>query len=138
MTKRPADRSAEDGGSPPISAREVALPGSSTIALRVQPSATRESWRRDAWRECWVVSVTAPPRAGRANAAALAALVRALGVEERSVRWLRAGTTRDKLALVDGIASADIEARLRRSVRGPNGRLANGAPREVRGATSSE
>lgn len=57
----------------------------------------------------------APPREGRANSAALEALARALGVPPDAVTWARAGSSRDKVALVRGLDPNEVEGRLRRA-----------------------
>lgn len=85
-----------------------------SLRLRVTAGASRDAiagWRGDALR----VRVAAPPERGKANEAVLRLVAAALGVERRRLRLVRGATSRDKLVEVDGLAEADLKARLRQS-----------------------
>jgi uncharacterized protein (TIGR00251 family) len=77
-----------------------------TIEVRVIPRAKREhvGGERDGRL---LVRVTAPPVDGKANAAVIAALAKALGVPRRDVAVAGGATSRDKLVRVDGMDADD-------------------------------
>lgn len=87
------------------------------LALHVQPGAAREAWRYDAWRKRWTLSLRARPLKGEANRDALGAIARALGVAPESISWRRAGSSRDKVAVISGLGPLEVEHRLRRASR---------------------
>lgn len=78
---------------------DLALPGAE-IVLRVTPNAARASVVRDG--DVIRISVTVTPEKGKANAAVLKLLAKALGVPKTSLSIIRGGTGRDKLVRVSG------------------------------------
>jgi uncharacterized protein (TIGR00251 family) len=89
-----------------------ARPDDGLLRVRVQPRASRAAI--GAWREdgTLTVRVTAPPVAGRANAAVGALLATALGVPVSAVRVVHGERGRDKLVRVTGLTPAQIRRRL--------------------------
>ena len=86
-----------------------------TISVRVQPRASRN--RVGEYRDgALLVSVTAPPQDGRANAALLELLAEALGVAKSRLRIVRGHTGRDKVVAVDGLTGDEVDHRLGISV----------------------
>ena len=79
---------------------------SATIEVRVIPRAKRPQvgGERDGRL---LVRVAAPPVDGKANAAVVAALAKALGVPKRSIEIVGGATSRDKAVRVGGIAADD-------------------------------
>jgi uncharacterized protein (TIGR00251 family) len=72
------------------------------IAVHVTPRSGRDElcgWSGDELS----VRVTVPPDAGRANAAVVALVGKALGVPKSAVRVVRGETSRHKMLEVDGI-----------------------------------
>ena len=81
------------------------------ISVRVQPRASRDrvlGFRDGTLR----VSVTAPPRDGRANAALLELLADGLGVARSRLRIVRGRAARDKVVEVEGLAMEEVRMRL--------------------------
>ena len=81
------------------------------LALRVTPKARREAIgtvveRPDGAR--LEVAVNAPPEDGKANAAVVALLAKALGLAKGDVRVVQGASSRQKLVLIAGDASALI------------------------------
>ena len=58
------------------------------------------------------ISVAAPAREGRANAAVVALLARTLGVPESTVRVHRGHTSRTKIVVVEGVPEEELLQRL--------------------------
>ncbi len=84
------------------------------LTVRAQPGASRSEvvgWQGGTLR----VRVQAPPLEGRANAAVVELLAKALGVPRRSVRIERGETSREKVIAVDDLDEAEIHRRLDRS-----------------------
>lgn len=81
------------------------------IPLRVQAEA-KNSELVDLAEGILRVKVTAPAREGKANAAVVALLSRALGVPRAHVRILRGHTSRDKVVAIEGMNTEDARARL--------------------------
>jgi len=84
---------------------------SARISVKVVPGASREGvagWLGEALK----LRVAAPPERGRANAAVEAALARALGLPEGSVRVVRGATSPRKLVEIDGLSQAEVHRRL--------------------------
>jgi uncharacterized protein len=79
--------------------RHLALPGAS-FALRVTPCARRNALTAEADGSLRA-HVTAPPEDGRANAAVLALLARALDVAPSRLRLRHGATSRDKVVVLD-------------------------------------
>lgn len=91
-----------------------------TLNVRVQPRASRNrvgEYRDGALR----VSVTAPPRDGRANIALLELLADTLGVAKSRLRIVRGHTARDKVIAVEGLAQPEAERRLAAGVNTQTG-----------------
>lgn len=84
---------------------------SSRLRLRVTPRAGRDAidgLRGGVLR----VRLAAPPVEGRANAALVRLLARALGLPPRDVRVVRGATAREKLLEVDGVDEPEVWRRL--------------------------
>lgn len=78
------------------------------IAVHVAPRSGRDElcgWSGDELS----VRVTAPPDAGRANAAVSVLVGKALGMPKTSVRVVRGETSRHKLLEVDGVDQDTVE-----------------------------
>jgi hypothetical protein len=86
------------------------------LALRVSPGA-RSSAVVGRHGEAWKVRVSAPPEAGRANAAVVELLADTLGVPARTISVVSGHGARDKLVELAGIAPDEIERRLERAGR---------------------
>jgi len=86
-----------------------------TILVRVKPGASRErvGGRYDGPRgPALVVAVRAPAAEGKATAAVLVAVARALGVRRAGVTLTAGATSRDKLLTVED-PPADLAERIR-------------------------
>lgn len=70
------------------------------LTLRVTPNASRAGLVRDG--DVIRISVTVTPEKGKANAAVLKLLAKALGVPKSSLTIIRGGTGRDKVVRVSG------------------------------------
>jgi uncharacterized protein YggU (UPF0235/DUF167 family) len=77
----------------------LAQPGGE-IAVRVTPKASRNAL--DATQTPMRVYVTVVPEAGKANAAVLKLLAKALGVPKSALTLVRGETSRDKLFRIEG------------------------------------
>jgi uncharacterized protein len=62
--------------------------------------------------KAWKIRVSAPPEAGRANAAVVQLLADTLGVPARTISVVSGHGARDKLVELSGIAPEEIERRL--------------------------
>ena len=81
------------------------------LSLRVQPGAKRSEvvgWQGEVLR----VRVQAPPLEGRANAAVVELLARALGIPRGRVTLERGEASRDKVIAVEGLDAAEVRRRL--------------------------
>lgn len=81
------------------------------LKVRVQPNARRSEivgWDGEVLR----VRVAAAPVKGKANAELVDFLAETLGVRRSQVAILRGATSRDKVVGIDGMASAEVRARL--------------------------
>lgn len=78
---------------------DLARPGAD-IAVRVTPGAARVAVAREG--ALVRIAVTEPPEKGRANAAVLALLARAMGVPPSRLTLVRGQGTRDKLFRYSG------------------------------------
>ncbi|HTP54971.1 MAG TPA: DUF167 family protein [Thermoplasmata archaeon] len=87
------------------------VPGA-RLRIRVTPGSSRDSLAWDPWRSCWTVSCRAVPLRGRANQAVAALLAGWLRVPPESVRWERAGSSREKTVRIEGITTPELEQRL--------------------------
>lgn len=90
-------------------------PAGLLLDVRVQPGARKAGIeglvRRDDGRTRLKLKVTDPPEGGRANAAVVALLARALGLPRRDLALVRGETARDKTLALDG-DPADLARRL--------------------------
>ncbi len=82
-----------------------------TLRLRVQPRSGREglAGERDG---ALLVRVKAPPAEGQANAAVIRLLARTLKVPASRLSLLQGQSGRQKLVRIEGLARADLLARL--------------------------
>ncbi len=81
------------------------------IAVKVVPRASQsrvEGWQGDALK----VRLTAPPVEGKANAALIALLAKALGIRAGNVDIIGGETARTKRVRITGLSAADIKTRL--------------------------
>jgi uncharacterized protein (TIGR00251 family) len=82
------------------------------VLVRVRPGASR-TWVGGSYgADALVVTVTAPPVAGRANRAVLVALAEAFGVRRSAVTLLSGQSARDKIVFIAGQPTA-LSKRLR-------------------------
>jgi|TARA_B100000315_G_scaffold209604_1_gene205439 hypothetical protein len=82
-----------------------------SLKVRVQPKAASNQvagYRGDTLR----LRVTAPPEAGKANAAVVSLLAQALGIAKSRVRIVRGHASRDKLVVVETLTPAEVQQRL--------------------------
>lgn len=86
-----------DMKSPDLS--DLATPGA-TLAVRVTPRASRNAVLRDG--DALRVTVTTVPEGGKANAAVVKLLAKALGIPKSRLELLRGETSRDKLFRIAG------------------------------------
>ncbi len=95
-----------------MKASKAAAPtASAIIAVKVVPRASQsrvEGWQGDVLK----VRLTAPPVEGKANAALVALLAKALGVRAGNVDIIGGETARTKRVRITGLSAADITARL--------------------------
>lgn len=85
---------------------------SCTLAIKVIPNAPRTEivgWLGDALK----IKVHAPPVEGRANDALCEFLADHLDLPRRAITVLRGDTSRQKVLRIDGLSSADLQARLK-------------------------
>ena len=85
------------------------------LRVRVHPGARRERIDRRMADGTWRVEVHAAPEAGRANEAVIKLLAAALGVDQSQLQVISGQGSRSKSIKIDGIESADVEARLSQS-----------------------
>ncbi|MFN8151900.1 MAG: DUF167 domain-containing protein [Solirubrobacterales bacterium] len=83
------------------------------LEIRVIPRSSREGI--DGERDGRVlVRVNAPPVDGKANAAVVRVLAKALGVPKGRVSVIRGERSRDKVVAIEGLAASELLARLSR------------------------
>ena len=92
-----------------ISIRESA--GACTFAIRVQPRSRRNEIVGEIG-DALKIAITAPPVEGKANAACIELLAKALKVPRSSVSIAAGETSRNKLMRVVGIRGEQIHLRL--------------------------
>lgn len=85
--------------------------GAVTIAVRVQPRASRDAIA-GTHDGALKVALTAPPVDGEANAALIAFLAKFLGVPKRDVEITQGSTGRQKVVAVRGLTLAAVRERL--------------------------
>ncbi|MGH7563406.1 MAG: DUF167 domain-containing protein [Gemmatimonadota bacterium] len=91
-----------------------AQPPSCKLAVKVAPGSSAngiQGWLGETLK----VRVTAAPERGKANAATLKVLARALGVRPRSLRIVDGATSQRKIVQVEGLTEAEIHHRLERA-----------------------
>ena len=81
------------------------------LRLRVSPGARRPGIAGRHGRG-WKLRVAAPPEDGRANEAVLALLARELELPRSAVTLVSGHAARDKIVVLDGIDSAEVDRRL--------------------------
>src|SRR5262245_33463151 len=81
------------------------------LYVRVVPRAAREALTRDATGK-WRAHLTAPPVDGAANRALVVLLADRLGLPRRAIALLRGERGRDKVIVVEGLSTAEVETRL--------------------------
>ncbi len=86
-------------------------PEGSVLPVRAQPGARRPGVQGEQ-NGALKVAVSAPPEDGRANAALVETLRRALGLKRSQVELLAGHTSRDKRFLIRGVARPELEQRL--------------------------
>ncbi|MGP8078810.1 MAG: DUF167 domain-containing protein [Thermoplasmata archaeon] len=82
------------------------------LSIRVRAGASRDELSWDPWRACWVVSCREPALGGRANRAVAGLMAGWLGSSPGGVRWERAGASRDKVLVADGLSEVEATERL--------------------------
>ncbi|MGV6819913.1 MAG: DUF167 domain-containing protein [Parvularcula sp.] len=91
-----------------------------TVKLRVTPKASRNevggAWEDPDTGPRLIVRVTAPPDAGKANAAVVATLAKAFGLSKSAVTLARGSTSRLKTVTLAG-DQADLSKKLERLMR---------------------
>jgi len=81
------------------------------MSLKIVPKSSRNvvaGWMDDSLKVC----VTAPPDRGKANAAVIETLARALGIPRDAVRIVAGETSRRKVVDIDGLDEREIRRRL--------------------------
>jgi uncharacterized protein (TIGR00251 family) len=81
------------------------------LPVRAQPGA-RQNGVRGEQTGSLKVAVTAPPQDGRANAALVEVLCRALGLKRSQVELASGATGRDKRFLIRGVGRTELEAKV--------------------------
>jgi uncharacterized protein (TIGR00251 family) len=82
-----------------------------SLKVRVQPKAASNQvagYQGDTL----LLRVTAPPEAGKANAAVASLLAQALGIAKSRVRIVRGHASRDKLVMVESLTPGEVRQRL--------------------------
>lgn len=85
--------------------------GSTTIQIRLQPRASRTEVV-GLHGSALKIRVSAPPVEGAANRELGKVLAKALGVPPNAVEIIRGGATRNKVVRIQGLAPAEVRARL--------------------------
>jgi uncharacterized protein YggU (UPF0235/DUF167 family) len=88
------------------------------IQLWVRPGSVRDGLLWDPWRERWVVSCRAPATGGKANREVASLVAGWLDLPSGAVHWERAGSSRAKVLVAEGIHDADADRRLRAHAEG--------------------
>jgi len=79
-----------------------------TFKIRVQPKSSRN--QVDGYKEGVLrLRVTAPPEAGKANAAVVSLLAQTLGIAMNQVRIVRGHASREKLVAVESLTPEEVE-----------------------------
>ena len=83
-----------------------------TLAIRVQPRASRDEIIADADANQLKVRITAPPVDSAANKALLKFIAKSLGLPPRTVTIIRGDKNRSKTLLITGTETSSILAKL--------------------------
>ena len=97
----------------------MSAPVASSLTLRVQPGARRSEivdWHGDSVR----VRVAVPPTRGKANAAVITLLADCLQVARADVTIVRGLSSRDKIVLIAGLDSDELNRRLQIAIDATN------------------
>ncbi len=89
---------------------------SAQLEVRVQPKAKRDALEAGEGRALKAY-VTAPPEGGKANAAVVALLAKALGLAKGRVTIVRGHRGRSKLVRIEGLEEPEARRRLAESER---------------------
>ncbi|HTU55493.1 MAG TPA: DUF167 family protein [Acetobacteraceae bacterium] len=122
----PAGGEPRDAGSEPLPRCAEPCAGGLRVAVKLRPGARRAAFLglvpaapMPGWPAARLsLAVTEPPEAGRANAAAIAALAAALGVKPGAVALIAGKTSRDKLFSIAG-ETAILASRLAALAQNP-------------------
>ena len=87
------------------------------LRVRVHPGARRERIDRRMADGAWRVEVHAVPEAGRANKAVIRLVAECLGVHRNQLRVISGQSSRNKAIEIDGVETAEVEARLERAAQ---------------------
>ena len=91
-------------------------PAGATFAIKVQPRARKNAITGEIG-EALKIALTAPPVEGKANQACVDFLAEFLNVPRGSVTIVGGQTSRNKLIRVAGCTAAQVEERLRATIR---------------------
>ena len=87
------------------------MDASTRLQLRVVPGASRPGVV-GRYGDSWKIRVAAPPENGRANDAVVALLADMLGLSRRDVSIVSGVGTRDKVLVLEGISTPELDRRL--------------------------
>jgi hypothetical protein len=82
------------------------------LRVRVHPRARRDALCGFLEDGAFKLEVSAPPEAGRANRAVIAALAAALGLKKSQVSVVQGLSSRDKVVQVETLSEAQVSERL--------------------------
>ncbi|HEV2575765.1 MAG TPA: DUF167 domain-containing protein [Acidobacteriaceae bacterium] len=87
------------------------IPNGCTLNVRVHPGA-KQNAITGTHADALKISLTTPPRDGRANAALIAFLAERLNIPRASIELISGHTSRTKTLRLTGITAAEAESRL--------------------------
>ncbi len=90
----------------------TAVAGGSRLKVRASPGSKVERIV-GVYGDALKIAVQAPPEKGRANERLLEVLAEALGLPARALSLVAGATARDKVVGIEGLAPAEVVARLR-------------------------
>jgi uncharacterized protein len=93
-------------------------PEGCVLPVRAQPGARRPGVQGEQ-NGALKVAVSAPPEDGKANAALVEVLRKALGLKRSQVELIGGQTSRDKRFLIRGLTRSELEQRLAALLGGP-------------------
>jgi uncharacterized protein (TIGR00251 family) len=93
-------------------------PEGCVLPVRAQPGARRPGVQGEQ-NGALKVAVSAPPEDGKANAALVEALRKALGLKRSQVELIAGQASRDKRFLIRGLTRSELEQRLAALLGGP-------------------